>query len=91
MEPLPFLIRLIHGCLLGRGNYSWNISDSQRDISAFSAPSLAANGVNGRILKNTYENSSTYGDALLIGSPKISESISLDFTVGEVSIQQEIK
>ncbi|WP_185291090.1 SusC/RagA family TonB-linked outer membrane protein [Chryseobacterium lactis] len=65
-----------------RGNYSWNISDSQRDISAFSAPSLAANGVNGRILKNTYENSSTYGDALLIGSPKISESISLDFTVG---------
>ncbi|MCJ7934224.1 MAG: SusC/RagA family TonB-linked outer membrane protein [Chryseobacterium sp.] len=65
-----------------RGNYSWNSSDSQRDISAFSAPSLLANGANGRILKNVYENSSTYGDVLLIGSPKLSESISLDFTVG---------
>ncbi len=67
-----------------RGNYSWNISDSQRDIAAFSAPSLLAvnEGINGRILKNTYENSSTYGDVLLIGSPKINESISLDFTVG---------
>ncbi|ROI02281.1 SusC/RagA family TonB-linked outer membrane protein [Chryseobacterium sp. G0240] len=65
-----------------RGNYSWNISDSQRDISAYSAPSLLAGGKNGRILKNVYENSSTYGDVLLIGSPKLSESISLDFTVG---------
>ncbi|WP_083988561.1 SusC/RagA family TonB-linked outer membrane protein [Chryseobacterium arthrosphaerae] len=67
-----------------RGNYSWNISDSQRDIAAFSAPSLLAvnEGINGRILKNTYENSSTYGDVLLIGSPKINETISLDFTVG---------
>lgn len=67
-----------------RGNYSWNISDSQRDIAAFSAPTLLAvkEGINGRILKNTYENSSTYGDALLIGSPKISESFSLDFTLG---------
>ncbi|WP_430827112.1 SusC/RagA family TonB-linked outer membrane protein [Chryseobacterium indologenes] len=65
-----------------RGNYSWSSSDSQRDISAFSAPSLLAGGENGRILKNVYENSSTYGDVLLIGSPKLSESISLDFTVG---------
>lgn len=65
-----------------RGNYSWNTSDSQRDIAAFSAPSLRADGNNGRILKNIYENSSTYGDVLLIGSPKLSESISLDFTVG---------
>ncbi|MFP8894991.1 SusC/RagA family TonB-linked outer membrane protein [Chryseobacterium sp. EZn1] len=67
-----------------RGNYSWNISDSQRDIAAFSAPTLLAvkEGINGRILKNTYENSSTYGDVLLIGSPKISESFSLDFTLG---------
>ena len=64
-----------------RGNYSWNISDSQRDISAYSAPSLLP-GDNGRILKNVYENSSTYGDVLLIGNPKLSESISLDFTVG---------
>ncbi|REC48874.1 SusC/RagA family TonB-linked outer membrane protein [Chryseobacterium pennipullorum] len=65
-----------------RGNYSWSNSDSQREISAFSAPSLLAGGANGRILKNVYENSSTYGDVLLIGSPKLSESISLDFTVG---------
>lgn len=65
-----------------RGNYSWNISDSQRDIAAFSAPSLLAGGKNGRILKNVYENSSTYGDVLLIGSPKLNEFISLDFTVG---------
>ncbi|MEF9480025.1 SusC/RagA family TonB-linked outer membrane protein [Chryseobacterium sp. 1B4] len=65
-----------------RGNYSWNSSDSQRDISAYSAPSLLAGGQNGRMLKNVYENSSTYGDVLLIGSPKLSESISLDFTVG---------
>jgi TonB-dependent SusC/RagA subfamily outer membrane receptor len=65
-----------------RGNYSWNISDSQRDISAYSDPALLANGINGRLLKNVYENSSTYGDALLIGNPKLSEDISLDFTVG---------
>lgn len=67
-----------------RGNYSWNISDSQRDIAAYSAPTLLAvlEGINGRILKNTYENSSTYGDVLLIGSPKINEAFSLDFTIG---------
>ncbi|MDV7696904.1 SusC/RagA family TonB-linked outer membrane protein [Chryseobacterium soli] len=65
-----------------RGNYSWNISDSQRDISAYSDPALLANGLNGRLLKNVYENSSTYGDALLIGNPKLTDDISLDFTVG---------
>lgn len=65
-----------------RGNYSWNISDSQRGISAYSDPTLLANGSNGRILKNVYESSSTYGDVLLVGNPKLNEDISLDFTVG---------
>ncbi|MBT2621701.1 MULTISPECIES: SusC/RagA family TonB-linked outer membrane protein [Chryseobacterium] len=65
-----------------RGNYSWSISDSQRGISAYSDPALLVNGTNGRLLRNTYENSSTYGDVLLVGSPKLSEDISLDFTVG---------
>jgi len=65
-----------------RGNYNWNTSLNQRDISAFSDPTLLASGVNGRLLKNTAENSSTYGDVLLIGNPKLGESFSLDFTVG---------
>ncbi|MDR2234566.1 MAG: SusC/RagA family TonB-linked outer membrane protein [Chryseobacterium sp.] len=65
-----------------RGNYTWSISDSQRDIAAYSDPVMLANGINGRILKNVNESSSTYGDVLLIGSPKLSETISLDFTVG---------
>ncbi|WP_370901004.1 SusC/RagA family TonB-linked outer membrane protein [Chryseobacterium gossypii] len=65
-----------------RGNYSWNISDSQRDIAAYSDPTLLVNGANGRLLKNVYENTSSYGDVLLIGSPKLGENISLDFTVG---------
>ena len=77
-----------------RGNYSWNTSQSQRDVSAYSDPTLlitvnkdingnAMPGTNnGRLLKNTFENSSTYGDVLLIGNPKITDDISLDFTVG---------
>lgn len=66
-----------------RGNYSWNITDSQRGVSAYSDPNLiTSNGENGRFLQNKYENSSTYGDALLVGNPKLSEDISLDFTVG---------
>ncbi|AZA91892.1 Outer membrane cobalamin receptor protein [Chryseobacterium nakagawai] len=66
-----------------RGNYSWNITDSQRGVSAYSDPILiTSNGENGRFLQNKYENSSTYGDVLLVGSPKLSEDISLDFTVG---------
>ncbi|UHO38097.1 SusC/RagA family TonB-linked outer membrane protein [Chryseobacterium capnotolerans] len=66
-----------------RGNYSWNITDSQRGVSAYSDPNLiTSNGENGRFLQNKYENTSTYGDVLLVGSPKLSEDISLDFTVG---------
>lgn len=66
-----------------RGNYSWNITDSQRGVSAYSDPILiTSSGENGRFLQNKYENSSTYGDVLLVGSPKLSEDISLDFTVG---------
>lgn len=66
-----------------RGNYSWNITDSQRGVSSYSDPNLiTSNGINGRFLQNKYENTSTYGDVLLVGSPKLSEDISLDFTVG---------
>ncbi|MDM1553765.1 MULTISPECIES: SusC/RagA family TonB-linked outer membrane protein [Chryseobacterium] len=66
-----------------RGNYSWNITDSQREVSAYSDPNLiTSNGTNGRFLQNKYENTSTYGDVLLVGNPKLSEDISLDFTVG---------
>lgn len=66
-----------------RGNYSWNVTDSQRGVSAYSDPNLiTSSGINGRLLQNKYENSSTYGDVLLVGSPKLSEDISLDFTVG---------
>lgn len=65
-----------------RGNYSWNTSESERRISAFSDPLMTASGANGRWRKDTYENSSTYGDAMLIGNPKINEDFSLDFTVG---------
>ncbi|SKB65702.1 TonB-linked outer membrane protein, SusC/RagA family [Soonwooa buanensis] len=77
-----------------RGNYNWNTSKSQRNIYAYSDPTLlitankdAEGNVmpgtnNGRLLKDTFENSSTYGDVLLIGNPKITEDISLDFTIG---------
>jgi hypothetical protein len=69
-----------------RGNYSWNITDSQRGVSAYSDPNLiTSNGENGRFLQNKYENTSTYGDVLLVGSPKLSEDISLDFMGGSIN------
>lgn len=66
-----------------RGNYSWNTTDSQRHVSAYSDPILiTSDGKNGRFLQNKYENTSTYGDLLVVGSPKLTDNISLDFTVG---------
>ncbi len=65
-----------------RGNYSWVNSNTQRHISAYSDPNMLAGGNNGRLLQNIYETSSTYGDALLIGNPKLSDDFSLDFTLG---------
>lgn len=65
-----------------RGNYNYTTSDSQRDVAVFSLPVLLGGNNNGKIYKDVIESSSTYGDFLLIGSPKIDENISLDFTVG---------
>lgn len=65
-----------------RGNYNYTTSDSQRDVAVFSLPVLLGGNNNGKIYKDVIESSSTYGDFLLVGSPKIVENISLDFTVG---------
>ncbi|WP_185117065.1 SusC/RagA family TonB-linked outer membrane protein [Chryseobacterium phocaeense] len=65
-----------------RGNYSYTTSDSQRNVAVYSLPVLLGGNDNGKLYKDVVETSSTYGDALLIGSPKITDDISLDFTVG---------
>ncbi|UWX59629.1 SusC/RagA family TonB-linked outer membrane protein [Chryseobacterium oranimense] len=65
-----------------RGNYNYTTSDSQRNVAVYSLPVLLGGNDNGKIYKDVIESTSTYGDALLIGSPKITDDISLDFTVG---------
>ncbi|MEY8758466.1 SusC/RagA family TonB-linked outer membrane protein [Chryseobacterium tongliaoense] len=68
-----------------RGNYNYFSSDSQRNVAAYSQPTvlgLETKISNGKIYKNTIEKTTTYGDFLLIGNPKINDDISLDFTLG---------
>ncbi|WP_255412698.1 SusC/RagA family TonB-linked outer membrane protein [Elizabethkingia sp. YR214] len=69
-----------------RGNYSYFYSDSERDLYAYTHPTFLPGSFqgkkNGRIIKNTIERTTKYGDALLIGSPHINDNISFDFTVG---------
>lgn len=66
-----------------RGNYNYYDSDSERDVAAYSQPTILGdkNG-NGKIYKNTIQKTTMYGDFLLSGSPRINDDISLDFTVG---------
>lgn len=66
-----------------RGNYNYFNSDSQRSVAAYSQPTvLGSRDSNGKIYKNTLEKTTIYGDALLIGNPKINDDISFDFTLG---------
>lgn len=65
-----------------RGNYNYYYSDSQRNLAAYTLPVVLNGAENGKIYKNTIERRTSYGDVLLVGSPTISENISLDFTVG---------
>lgn len=65
-----------------RGNYTYSTSNTERDLYAFTVPSIAGSFGNGKIYYNNLETNAYYGDALLIGNPNISENISFDFTLG---------
>ncbi|AYZ14631.1 SusC/RagA family TonB-linked outer membrane protein [Chryseobacterium arthrosphaerae] len=69
-----------------RGNYSYYFSDTERQISAYSLstvlPGTYEGRKNGRLIKNTIERTTKYGDVILLGSPHITDDISFDFTVG---------
>lgn len=65
-----------------RGNYNYFNSDSQRNVAVYSLPIVLGGNNNGKIYKNTVERTSSYGDFILVGNPKINDNLSLDFTVG---------
>lgn len=69
-----------------RGNYSYFFSDTERQISAYSLstvlPGTYHGRKNGRLIKNTLETATKYGDVILLGTPHITDDISFDFTIG---------
>ena len=65
-----------------RGNYNYFDSQSQRNVNVYSLPVVMGGNNNGKVYKNLFESRTTYADALLIGNPKISDNVSVSFTLG---------
>ena len=65
-----------------RGNYNYFDSETQRNINVYSLPVIMGGNNNGKVYKNLFESRTSYADLLLVGSPKISDDVTLNFTAG---------
>ena len=65
-----------------RGNYSNTTSNTERHVAVYSLPVLLGGNNNGKFFQDLVESNAAYGDALLIGNPRITDDVTLDFTVG---------